>query len=57
MELKYIEVSLEDYNAKTRLIKKQEEEIKNLKNEIAKYEKLVPTARLGFQERVLFKKD
>ena len=31
----YIEVSLEDYNNKTRLIKKQEGEILNLKKEIA----------------------
>lgn len=29
--IEYIEVSLEDYNAKTQLIKKQEEEIENLK--------------------------
>ena len=30
----YIEVSLEDYNNKTRLIKKQEEEINYLKKKI-----------------------
>ena len=34
----YIEVSLEDYNNKTRLIKKQEEEISSLKKEIADLE-------------------
>lgn len=34
----YIEVSLEDYNNKTRLIKKQEGEILNLKKEIADLE-------------------
>jgi cupin superfamily acireductone dioxygenase involved in methionine salvage len=39
MEVKYIEVSLEDYNSKTRLIKKREKEIKNLKDEISKLER------------------
>ncbi len=39
MEVKYIEVSLEDYNMKTRLIKKQEEEIRNLKKKISMFEK------------------
>jgi cell division protein FtsB len=38
MKDEYIEVSLEDYNNKTRLIKKQEEEILNLKKEIADLE-------------------
>jgi cell division septum initiation protein DivIVA len=39
MKDEYIEVSLEDYNNKTRLIKKQEEEISSLKKEIAGFEK------------------
>lgn len=34
-----MEVYLEDYNAKTHLIKKQEEEIRNLKKKISDLEK------------------
>jgi hypothetical protein len=35
----YIEVSLEDYNNKTKLIKEQRVEIENLKKKIASLEK------------------